>query len=150
MEDRYCLQMVRCGDGCGNNGGSSVEKVYSTDEMLCGKWIDGKPIYRKVIVGKLAKDSGNAVVFANVSDLKIDKVIDLYGNFTDEVSNGQSTLQTSYNRTNGLFAAVNMFYGNETGNIFYHYFNNSGYYAGATANVIIEYTKKNTYLQISN
>ncbi|MFT4008058.1 MAG: hypothetical protein QM683_21475 [Lacrimispora sp.] len=47
MENRYCLQMVSC-DGCGTgNGGAPVENVYSTEETVCGTWIDGKPIYRK-------------------------------------------------------------------------------------------------------
>ncbi len=143
MEDRFCLQMVRCGDGCGTgNSGTGADNVYSTEETVCGKWIDGKLIYRKVIPGTLAKDSGNSIVFANVSDLKIDKLVDLYGSFADQVSKTQGILQTSYNRTNGLFAAVNMSYSDETGNIAYHYLNNSGYFSGSPVTVIIEYTKK--------
>ena len=133
-DKKYCIQLSEC-DG-------NSKDVYSYDEIEIGTWADGKPIYRKVITGTLAKDSGNSIVFANVSDLKIDKVIDLYGIFVDVNGTAQSTLQSSYNRTNGLFAAVNMFYGNENGDIFYHYLNNNGYYSGATANVIIEYTKK--------
>ena len=116
--------------------------MYSTEETVCGKWIDGKTIYRKVIVGKLAEESGNGIVFANVSDLKIDRVINLFGNLIDNTSVAQIMLQTSLNRTNCLFGAVNMFYGNETGNIFYHFLNNDGQYSGCTANVVIEYTKK--------
>lgn len=142
MENRYCLQMVSCGDGCCGGGSSATENVYSTEETVCGKWIDGKTIYRKVIVGKLAEESSNGIVFANVSDLKIDRVINLFGNLIDKTSVAQIMLQTSLNRTNGLFGAVNMFYGNETGNIFYHFLNNDGQYSGCTANVVIEYTKK--------
>ncbi len=144
MENRYCLQMVSCGDGCcGNgNGGTAVENVYSTEETVCGTWIDGKPIYRKVIPGKLANDSGNGIVFANVSELKVDRLINMYGNMTDKGSINQIVFPISYNRTNGLFGAVNMFYNNENGNIFYHFFNNDGQYSGCTANVVIEYTKK--------
>ena len=143
MENRYCLQMVSCGDGCCGNGNSALaENVYSTEETVCGKWIDGKPIYRKVIPGILAKDSGNGYLFKNVSELNIDRVINLYGNLTDNANIAQVMLQTSYNRTNGLFGAVNMFYNNENGNIFYHFFNNDGHYSGATAYVVIEYTKQ--------
>jgi hypothetical protein len=133
-DKKYCIQLAEC-DG-------NSKEVYSYDEVEIGTWVDGKPIYRKVITGKLAKESGNGIVFANVSDLKIDKVIDLYGNLLDGVSNAQVMIQTSYNRTNGLFGAVNMFYGNDTGNIFYHFFNNDGFFSGSTAYVIIEYTKK--------
>lgn len=143
MENRYCLQMVSCGDGCcsNGNGGSTAENVYSTEETVCGKWINGKPIYRKVISGTLAVNSGNSIVFANVPELNIDRVINLYGNMVEK-QNVQITLQTSYNRTNGLFAAINMCYNNTTKSIDYHFLNNEGTYSGCTAYVVIEYTKK--------
>lgn len=142
MENRYCLQMVSCGEGCCGNGGSTAENIYSTEETVCGTWIDGKSIYRKVIPGTLAKDSGTSLVFANVSELKIDRVINLYGNTNGRNNEIQITLQTSYNATTGLNAAVNMYYGTETGNMLYHYVNVDGYYSGSTAYVVIEYTKK--------
>ena len=31
----------------------SADSVYSTDEMIIGRWIDGKPIYRKVVQGNI-------------------------------------------------------------------------------------------------
>lgn len=133
-DKKYCIQLAEC-DG-------NSKEVYSFDEVEIGTWVDGKPIYRKVIPGTLAKDSGNGIVFANVSDLKIDKVVNLYGNLVDGVGNAQIMLQTSLNRTNGLFAAVNVYYYNNNGNIVYHFLNNDGLYSGATAYVIIEYTKQ--------
>lgn len=36
---------VMGGDGSGNSGG----EVYSTEETVIGTWIDGKPLYRKVV-----------------------------------------------------------------------------------------------------
>lgn len=135
MENRYCLQVVSCDDCCGGN-------VYSTEETVCGKWIDGKPIYRKVIMGKLAKDSGNEILFANVSDLKIDRVVNLHGNMSHNNNTVQIVFPISYNQTDGLVAAVNMFYNNNTGSIYYHFLNCNGLYSGSVANVIIEYTKK--------
>ncbi|HCD46245.1 MAG TPA: hypothetical protein DEQ64_21495 [Lachnoclostridium sp.] len=140
MENRYCLQMVSCGDGCcgTGNGGTPAENVYSTEETVCGKWIDGKPIYRKVITGTLANESGNGFVFANVSDLKIDRVINLYGNMIQNNGEVQVMLQTSF----GSFGAVSMYYGIKTGNISYYFLNNNGQYSGCTAYVVIEYIKK--------
>ncbi|WP_313151869.1 hypothetical protein [Lacrimispora sp.] len=140
MENRFCLQMVSCGDGCCGNGGT--DNVYSTEETVCGKWIDGKPIYRKVISGTLAVENGNKHTFANVSDLKIDKVINLYGNLIDKNNLFQVALSASINRPEGMYAAVNMYYGMEAGNIYYSFLNNKGDYSGCAANVIIEYTKK--------
>jgi len=136
MENRYCLQMVSC-DGCGG-----ASNVYSTEEAVCGTWIDGKPIYRKVISGTLEEQNGIGLVFANVSDLKIERVINIYGNLVDNQGVAHVMLQTSYNRTDGLFAAANMFYDSNTQQIRYHFFNNKGLYSGSTAYVILEYTKQ--------
>lgn len=133
-DKKYCIQLAEC-DG-------NSKDVYSYDEIEIGTWVDGKPIYRKVIPGKLAKDSGNIITFANVSDLKIDKVINLYGNAKENNNVVQLTLQTSYNIPTGLNGAINMFYDSSNGNIYYCFLNNNGTYSGSVANVIIEYTKK--------
>lgn len=133
IDKKYCIQLAEC-DG-------NSKEVYSYDEVEIGTWVDGKPLYRKVITGKLAKDSGNSIVFANASSLKVDKVINMFGSLVDEVHKGQVTLQTSYNRTDGLAAAVNMFYDAASGSILYHFLNNGGTYSGSTAYLIIEYTK---------
>ena len=36
-------------DGTGGSGGGASSEVYSTDETEVGTWIDGKPIYQKVV-----------------------------------------------------------------------------------------------------
>jgi hypothetical protein len=133
-DKKYCIQLAEC-------EGNSKE-VYSFDEIEIGTWVDGKPIYRKVIAGTLAKDSGNKYTFANVSDINIDQVINLYGNVVNKDTTEQTTLQTSFNRTTGLFTAVNMFYNRETENIYYNFINTDGGLSGSTANVVLEYTKK--------
>ena len=51
----------------GGGGGGSAKHVYSTEEQIIGKWIDGKDIYE--IVLELTSNS------ADVSDLNIDKLI---------------------------------------------------------------------------
>lgn len=135
MQDRFCLQMVSCGE-CGTGN------VYSTEETVCGTWIDGKPIYRKVISGKLANQSGNGLIFANVSNLKIERMVNLYGNMSDVNNDYQITLQTSYNQSDRLDTAVNMSYSSATGDIGYNLLGTQASYAGSTAYVVIEYTKK--------
>jgi len=136
MENRYCLQMVSC-DGCGG-----ASNVYSTEETVCGTWIDGKPIYRKVITGTLAAESGISIVFASVPELNIDRLINLSGNVIDNQNITQITLQTSYNRTDGLFTAINMGYYSQDKAIKYHLISKDKYLAGCTAYVILEYTKQ--------
>lgn len=145
-ENRYCLQMVACDGGCGNDstsgGGMGTENVYSTEETVCGTWIDGKPIYRKVLSGHLEINSGNACVFTDVSDLFIERLINLYGNMIDNQGVGHITMQTSYNSAQGINASVNMFYKSTTKKIHYHFLNCGGAYSGCTAYVVLEYTKK--------
>jgi hypothetical protein len=145
MEEKKGCTVVNhyygCCGGTGNSG-AGAENVYSTEETVCGTWIDGKPIYRKVISGKLANDSGTALLFANVSDLMIDRVISLGGNTFSNNNLLQMTFQASYDAPTGLKTAVNMLYNNETGEILYHFLDTSKYYYGHAAYVIIEYTKK--------
>ncbi|WP_313076939.1 hypothetical protein [Lacrimispora sp.] len=133
-DKKYCIQFAEC-DG-------NSKEVYSFDEIEIGTWVDGKPIYRKVITGTLANNSGFSLVFADVSDLKIDRLIDLYGSVTDKGNTNQLALQTSYNRTDGLSIAVNMNYHILSGNLKYHFVSLDGVYSGATAYVVLEYTKK--------
>ncbi|WP_313187361.1 hypothetical protein [Lacrimispora sp.] len=132
-DKKYCIQLAEC-DG-------NSKEVYSFDEVEIGTWVDGKPIYRKVISGKIANESGNALVFANVSELMVDRIINFYGNMIDKNNRAQITLQTSYNATTGLDAAVNLYYRNDDCNIYYH-FKDNGFYPDCTAYVVIEYTKK--------
>lgn len=36
-------------------GGGSSEEVYSTEEAVIGRWIDGRPVYRKTFIGSTTK-----------------------------------------------------------------------------------------------
>lgn len=56
---------------------------YSTEEKIVGKWIDGKPIYEKVINSGYLLNSG--IISIDVSSLNIDSFIQLRGmTFTDD------------------------------------------------------------------
>lgn len=48
--------------------------IYSTEEKVIGKWIDGKPIYKKVI------DSICGNLYTLLNELNIDFLIDIKGN----------------------------------------------------------------------
>lgn len=45
--------IVNITDDDGNMVGARTTEIYSTDEIIIGKWIDGKPIYRKVLQSTL-------------------------------------------------------------------------------------------------
>lgn len=40
-------------------GGGVAEEVYSTEETRIGTWIDGKPLYRRVLIGTTPKSINN-------------------------------------------------------------------------------------------
>ena len=124
MEETKCCTVINnqyygC---CAHKGYEESKDFYSFDETVIGTWVDGKPIYRKVITGKLAIENNNKCTFANVCDLEIDKVINLYGNMVDKNNLFQVTLSASINRPEGMYAAINMYYGMATGEIYYSYF----------------------------
>lgn len=50
---------------------------YSTDELVIGKWIDGKPIYRKTY--QITNITSSNTDLVDVSDLNFDTIIKLYG-----------------------------------------------------------------------
>lgn len=146
-ENRYCLQMVACGT-CGSGstpgGGTGAENVYSTEETVCGTWIDGKPIYRKVIIGETAVESSKGgYEFADVAFLKIDKLISLYGNMSDKTNYAQITIPINVTVSNSFpQAAITMWYRPPEEKLYYTFINNNGNYSSCTAYIVLEYTKK--------
>lgn len=116
--------------------GDSVEipekanEVYSTDEVIVGTWIDGKPLYRRVIKGS----------FSNVSIYK-------YYNFSEEISpvkmqgvvfsNSGSVLALPYIRPSGEWTYANYDSNNKRIIVFTDY----DRHANQPFTFIIEYTK---------
>lgn len=118
--------------------------VYSVEETICGTWIDGKKIYRKVITGTTTKDDGEDYIFAKVNSLKIEKMIRLYGNATSSnPAIGQIAIPTSYASSSGTIAtAINMWYMPMDETIRYHLVTEKGTYSLSPVNLVLEYTKK--------
>ena len=52
-------------DGGDGSGGSSAGEVYSTEETRIGTWIDGKPLYRKVVIANSPSASDGTVIPAD-------------------------------------------------------------------------------------
>lgn len=59
--------------------GSSGE-IYSTEETRIGTWIDGKPLYRKIIYGSVATSAGTFTVHFPFN-ASIDTLVNLTGTF---------------------------------------------------------------------
>ena len=50
---------------------------YSTDEVVCGKWIDGKTLYKKTLTTTITSTTQRAEI--EISSLNVDKVVSIEG-----------------------------------------------------------------------
>lgn len=71
-------------DGGSGSGGDSSEEIYSTEEVRIGTWIDGKPLYRRVVhipVSKFVNPPSPNVTRSldNIAPESVDKLISLSG-----------------------------------------------------------------------
>ena len=122
-----------------NLGNLSKEK-YSTDEIVIGEWIDGKPLYRKVHYNndptKLVLGNNNDIDIPFINADEIDSVARIDG-LIGQVNSKSSTISihSSWGSYNSIWIKVN----NSTGNIQVHSENNGNSYYITT--IIVEYTK---------
>lgn len=123
------------------NLGDLGTEVYSTNETVIGTWIDGKPIYRKVIYNndatKYVLGEDNTINIPVVNANEIEEIIK-YDGYAADTANSNSVLSI-------------LQYCKEWGNSFWSYFSNAdgNLYIRSLANnnyyyirvVIVEYTK---------
>lgn len=58
--------------------GCQSQEIYSTQEIRIGTWIDGKPLYRRVINSITASETGTQVNIATIDD-NLDTLVSLNG-----------------------------------------------------------------------
>lgn len=108
---------------------TNARNTYSTDEVDTGKtWIDGKPIYRKVVAQNRAMSNGSSI---SLSSLNYETLIDIHS--IEKIDNN-IWIDNYYDSSTAKF---NLFYYN-SGNSLYLY---AGSNANYTVTVWIEYTK---------
>lgn len=110
------------------------QEIYSTGEVKIGTWIDGKPLYREVVV--LSSITVGSVVSATLESLGITNINNIFINVS------KSFIINSSNETRPLIGAIN------TSNISYAYLTNTRLYRYCTDNnlngtwtICLEYTK---------
>lgn len=106
--------------------------IYSTTEIVVGKWIDNKPIYRKVISNLTTVAGTNNISLSSVSS-DLDTLITMAG----------KTIQSSGNKTNipyysGTNDFTNIYYRDASTQFVINCGSNYGF---GTAFIIFEYTK---------
>lgn len=71
-------------------GAEVSESVYSTEETVMGRWIDGKPLYRKVITGvKTATANEEFKSIISLAYLQIDTLVQLHGSIVIDTGSKQ-------------------------------------------------------------
>ena len=113
--------------------------TYSTSELIVGKWIDGKTLYRKVVSGNLNTtssdgDNVNTDIDTNVTDADTFLIVRAYF-----ISNNRFMLIPYF--TNSGYS-VRVLPHTDKRNV--TFINNYTGYSGATVYVIVEYTKLNS------
>jgi len=111
---------------------NSLDNVYSTSETDTGKvWIDGKPIYRKVITNTTPESGSVSKTIGTISN--IESLVSLIGNIYNS-SYGFIPIPFNVDSNNN-----NKLYIDENGNVISE--NNNGVWQNKTIIVIVEYTK---------
>lgn len=54
-------------------------QVYSQEEQVIGTWIDGKPLYRKIITGSCPSVANQNIAVAEYSYLNVEQITSYYG-----------------------------------------------------------------------
>ena len=104
--------------------------TYSTNEIKVGTWVDGKPVYRKVIEGVTSGTPDTEYVIHTISNIK--KTVSYYGSILDNnmVSHKIGTyLSTKYN---------SVVFVDTSGNV---YMRHGSAMVNKSYSLIIEYTK---------
>ncbi len=94
----------------GGSGGTSSE-VYSTEETVIGTWIDGKPLYRKVVDCGAMPNNEIKTIQSNISDM--DFLISISGIMYNPTSTDFATLP--YIHAVGIESQIMMYYTKTTG-----------------------------------
>lgn len=113
----------------GGSGGCNSQDVYSTEETIIGTWIDGKPIYRKVLQFTSPSVTDEATVTTIPTALKIKN---MYGFLASK--NGEQ-MPIGFSDTNAIIVACIK----SNGDIRMHA--NLSHYTSCNCFFVIEYTK---------
>lgn len=118
-------KVIEIGGGSGS-GGDNWE-IYSTEERRIGIWIDGRPLYRKVINLTLPSTIGTTI-YSGV-DLPENSVLARYEGFCTTTANTQLALY-AMGYTYVSFVGRQIWFGTFTND-----------FASAALSLIVEYTK---------
>ncbi len=133
-------------DGTGGSGGGASSEVYSTDEIEVGTWIDGKPIYQKVVPVTLSSTAKSGSVASDVTKIEstVSALVDMRAvrtqsqfmvTSTTHIINTSISYITSFADFKDAILSMSLA---KDGTLFIHH----GYkYNGWKLNIILKYVK---------
>ena len=141
----------------GGAGGGSSEEIYSTEETRIGTWIDGKPLYRRVITGNLPNSlnvsSGGQHNLISAVPPQVTGVMDTVVSLAGRIQHGDLTRwysfpYTSVTSSNTVAIDIMLTNGMNTSNEHRIYIGYActvagvlNYYTNDAYFIIVEYTK---------
>ena len=130
--------IVNITDDDGNMVGARTTEIYSTDELEIGRWIDGKPLYRKVINCKTPSVENTMQIIVEKSKLPNIKVLtNLYGFIKKSFSSTSTNyMPINYYQLGDTYFSL-LYYNSELG----IRQNTDKQYVNLDETLIIEYTK---------
>ena len=129
--------------GTSNENGYTQEYIneletYSTDETVCGTWIDGKPLYRKVFTGIFDGSGGGSSTTTHVHQI-LPSTCNIKNSCSDQ---NKRPLSFYFVYNNNSYYISYMFAKNSSYNYSWTMsFWYSEEYAGQTYEIAVEYTK---------
>lgn len=112
---------------------TSNNQIYSESEVMIGRWINNKPIYRKVFTGLTASNTYTM----NIGE-DIDELINGYG-YILASSGNQLMVNSTYGDNSGN--AIRIYKNGANGNIVFQYPANASVWYNQKYVVVLEYTK---------
>lgn len=133
-------------DGTGGSGGGASSEVYSTDEIEVGTWIDGKPIYQKVVPVTLSSDIRSGLFASDA--VKINSTVSMLIDLRAIRTSSQFMVMSTTHMINSSISGITSFTDfkdtafsmslTKDGTLFISH----GYrYNGWTLNIILKYVK---------
>lgn len=122
------VYIFEAGSGKPDEGDNNDGNIYSTDETRIGTWINGKPIYRKIIVGDTSETEIGYISGDIDTILFLDGIVNSQYGFPMPINGGGGTWY--------ILTQVNM----ETGYI--EFTTNQSAYKNQYIHICVEYTKK--------
>lgn len=116
-------------------GGGPAEEIYSTEEQRIGTWIDGKPLYRRVV--NITSPEATTINKTYPLEIAVDRMVRLQAVLQSQVSVSTSKYPLPFFYENNVYLSV--WY--SVGSLYAKAGSSAVEYLNQPVTVLMEYTK---------